>query len=163
MTDIAPLEFWLFLQVGLEALLIGLMVIFLFRFRRSKGLGGRMPEELTATISRFISDSEKISREFTENLKEKKEISLNLLLKLERKINEMNRLLERAEQNLSQAGLTQPGGREPDQNNPAAPENRALVLKLASQGMAVEEIARRTRLFRGEVELILNLEKQVNL
>jgi len=159
---LAPLEFWLFLQIGLEALLIGLMVIFLFRFRRSKNFAGRIPEELTTTISRFISDSEKLSKEFTENLRQKKEISLNLLLKLERKINEMNRLLERAEQNLSQTGVSRPGGLEPDQNNPATPENRALVLKLAGQGMAVEEIARRARLLRGEVELILDLEKQFN-
>jgi hypothetical protein len=44
--------------------------------------------------------------------------------------------------------------------NPSAPETRALVLKLAAGGLGVAEIARKVRLHRGEVELILQLEQQ---
>ncbi len=157
-----PLEMWLILQVVLEALLILLMIVFLFKLRK-RPPAGHAPEEYQAFMERFLSESEKLSQQFTENLKQKKEISLSLLLKLERKINEMNRLLEKAEKGLAQADLSRGPAMDEDKVNPAAPENRALVVRLAGQGKSVEEIARAAKLHRGEVELILDLEKQFTL
>jgi len=156
--NLAPMEFWLLFQVVLEAIIVFLIIFFLVRLRRASVFSGRGPRELEGTIERFLSESEKLSATFTENLKQKKELSLSLLLKLERKINEMNILLERAERSLSQAEI--PGSPDMDKANPATPESRALVLKLANKGQSVEEIARAARLHRGEVELILDLEKQ---
>ncbi|MDY6851382.1 MAG: hypothetical protein SV487_04800 [Thermodesulfobacteriota bacterium] len=156
--NIAPMEFWLLFQVVLEAIIVILIIFFLVRLRRASAFSGPGPRELEETLERFLSESEKLSVAFTENLKQKKELSLSLLLKLERKINEMNILLERAERNLSQAEMS--GSPDMDKANPATPENRALVLKLAGKGQSVEEIARTARLHRGEVELILDLEKQ---
>ena len=114
-------------------------------------------------MERFLVESEKLSANFTKTLQHKKEISVNLLLQLERKINDMNRLLEKAEANLSEAERSAKPFIDPGKANPAAPENRALVIKLADQGLSVEEIARKAHLHRGEVVLILDLEKQFNL
>jgi len=161
----APLEFWMLIQIGLEALLIVLMLVFLVSVRR-RGRGGSVQtDELQSSIEHFISESEKLSETFTNNLRQKKELSLGLLLKLERKINELNRQLERAEQDLARVGTARPAlpPVDDDKANPASPESRALVLKLAGQGRSVEEIARQARLHRGEVELILDLEKKFAL
>ncbi|MEW6266657.1 MAG: hypothetical protein AB1641_26595 [Thermodesulfobacteriota bacterium] len=161
---ISSLEIWLILQVALEALLLALMVAFLLRLRRVKQAGpAALPPEVDQAMQRFLTESEKLSTAFSEALRQKKELSVNLLLKLERKISEMQRLLDQAEQKLSQAARSTETSPDSDKANPAAPENRTLVLRLAEQGLSVEEIARKARLHRGEVELILDLEKRINL
>ncbi|MBU2548536.1 MAG: hypothetical protein KKB20_09020 [Proteobacteria bacterium] len=160
MTYQSSLEMWLVLQAALEAVLVLLMVVFLVRLRRLSGPRGREAEEARAAAERFLEESEKLSKAFTENLKQKKELSVGLLLKLEHKIQAMNDLLKRAEENLSQAERAHGATPPEEQANPAAPESRALVIRLAERGLSIEEIAREARLHRGEVELILDLEKQ---
>ncbi|MBW2090607.1 MAG: hypothetical protein JRI34_00590 [Deltaproteobacteria bacterium] len=161
--DMSNLQLWLAFQILLEGILLALILIFFMRLRHIRNAKFQSPEHLETSINQFINESEKLSAHFSENLKEKKELSLSLLLKLERKINEMNQLLEKAEEQLSQTAQTQLSAMPSDQNNPAAPESRALVLKLAAKGHSIEEIARTARLHRGEVELILDLEKQFNI
>ena len=119
-----------------------------------------MPGAVQEAMERFLVESEKLAETFSRTLEEKKELSVNLLLQLEHKINEMNRLLERAEKGLAEAKSPPVRITETERANPAAPENRALVIRLAEQGLGVEEIARRSKLHRGEVELILDLERQ---
>jgi DNA-directed RNA polymerase specialized sigma24 family protein len=158
--DLAPMELWLALQIALEGLLVLLMLVFLGRLRRLSGSKPEIPSNLNEAMERFLRESDKLSKVFNENLQEKKDLSMNLLLMLERKTNEMKRLLEHAEKMDVQV---KDGGRPEDirdKANPAAPENRALVLRLSGQGLSIEEIARQARLHRGEVELILDLEKQ---
>lgn len=163
MSNFDPVITWIFLQVALEAVLVLLMIILFLRLRRLRGPFGRGPEELQAAVERFLSDSERISENFSENLRQKKELSVSLLLALERKINEMGVLMERAEQNRLQTDPARTPIPETPQANPATPESRALVLKLAGRGLSLEDIARKARLNRGEVELILDLEKQFNV
>ncbi|MFH1091376.1 MAG: hypothetical protein V1742_07390 [Pseudomonadota bacterium] len=163
MTNLATIETWFLLQAALEALLVLLMIFFLLRLRGLKKSTAVVPEEIKAPMERFIKVSERLSAAFTETLRQKKDLSVSLLLKLERKINELNQLLERAEQDLSQARSSPAPTADTEKSNPAAPENRALVIRLADQGLSMEEIARRSRLHRGEVELILDLEKQFNI
>lgn len=161
--DLLSLQFWLAFQIILEGFLLALIIIFFLRLRRLGDSKIQTPEHIEESLNRFITESEKLSVHFTENLKQKKEISLSLLLKLERKINEMNQLLERAEGGLAKAAPSQVSSLPSGKNNPAAPESRALVLKLAAKGHSIEEIARTALLHRGEVELILDLEKQFDL
>jgi hypothetical protein len=82
-------------------------------------------------MEHFLEESKKVSEAFTENLNQKKELSINLLLKLERKIAEMDRLIKRADRDLSGSVRSNLPINEPEKANPAAPENRALVIKLA--------------------------------
>ena len=161
--DLLSLQFWLAFQIILEGFLLALIIIFFLRLRRLGDSKIQTPEHIEEALNRFITESEKLSVHFTENLKQKKELSLSLLLKLERKINEMNQLLERAEGGLAKAAPDKVSSLPSGKNNPAAPESRALVLKLAAKGHSIEEIARTALLHRGEVELILDLEKQFDL
>lgn len=155
------LETWLFLQIILEVILIILMLAFLVRSRRPSANLPEISPEVKKAMNHFLGESEKLAATFNETLRQKKDLSVNLLLKLERKIAELNRMLEKAERALTTVTPAQAPVLDPDKANPAAPENRALVLKLAEQGISVEEIARRARLHRGEVELIIDLEKQL--
>lgn len=163
MTDINAMEMWFVLQVTLEAFLVILMIVFLLKLKHRVRGETQVPQELQSAMERFLNESERLSETFSQNLKQKKELSVSLLLKLERKINEMKSLLEEAERDLSKAGHSRLSLPESDKANPAAPENRALVLKLADRGLGIEEIARKAHLHRGEVELIIDLERQFKL
>jgi hypothetical protein len=162
LTEINPLALWIALQVALEAILVVLMVVFLLKLKKlGRETKPSIPTaDLAAVMDRFVKESQRLSDSFTETLNRKKDLSVQLILRIEDKIQEMKRLLERAESGLAKAAFHPPPYEEEEKANPAAPENRALVLRLARQGHGAEEIARRTKLIRGEVELILDLEKK---
>ncbi len=157
------MELWFVLQVTLEAFLVVLMIVFLLKLKHRGHGDAQVPQELQSAMERFLNESERLSETFSQTLKQKKELSVSLLLKLERKINEMKSLLEETERDFSKAGHSRHPMPESDKANPAAPENRALVIKLADQGLSIEEIARKAHLHRGEVELIIDLERQFKL
>ena len=156
-------QFWLAFQIVLEGVIVVFMVVFFLRLRRLGASKLQAPKDIEDSFNHFVTVSQKLSTHLSDNLKQKKDLSLNLLLKLERKINEMNQLLEKAEQGLAKSAQARDFTLSSSKNNPAAPESRALVLKLAAKGLDVGDIARQARLHRGEVELILDLEKQLEL
>lgn len=161
--NLPNMEIWFSFQIFLEAVIVVFMVILFIRIRNLSAPGKHLPDNIDPGIEKFIEESKKLSDHFSENLAEKKELSLNLLLKLERKINELNLLLERAEKETNKQKASIDLTLPVDKENPAAPESRALVLKLSSKGMSVEEIARKAKLHRGEVELILDLERHFEI
>lgn len=166
------------LQLGIELLLVVLVIVLWRRSGRPvKTDPARLPENFAASMEKFIADSEKISAAFAANLKNKKELSADLILKLDRRLSEYQGLLKQTEAALAQArlearellkpraasGLPAQAPAVEGKANPAAPEVRALVLQLAKKGLSPEEIASRARLHIGEVELIIDLEKQFSL
>jgi plasmid maintenance system antidote protein VapI len=172
-----PIKEVILVQIILEVFLLVLLVLVLFRTGRkdSKSEPASIPTELQSTISRFITESEKISQSFSQNLEDKKNLSADLILKLDKRLGTYRELLKDTEASMARAitklseanqeGLRlstlQSGG--DGKANPAAPEVRALVLKLAKEGHSVEEIAEQAHLHRGEVELIIDLENQFNI
>jgi DNA-directed RNA polymerase specialized sigma24 family protein len=116
-----------------------------------------------------------LSQSFSQNLEDKKNLSSDLILKLDTRLEYYRKLLsdteaslERAINKLNEANkegirLSTLQNTVSDKANPAAPEVRALVLKLAKEGLTIEEIAVRTHLHRGEVELIIDLENQFTI
>lgn len=154
------LETWILIQVLLDAALIAGLAVFFIKIKRMTEPAAKARAQMDQSIERFIAESEKIGQQFTANLLEKKELSQALATKLEARIIELRRLLDQAENSLASARTkTRPPAQAP-RLNPAAPEARALVLKMAGQGCGVEEIAARCRLNRGEVELIMALARQ---
>jgi exonuclease VII large subunit len=168
------------LQSGVEILLLILLVVVLWRTRGKADLAQEdkgttaapvlLPDKVKETIERFLSESEKISQAFEANLKNKKELSADLILKLDRRLTDYQNLLNKTEEaiktgekrlaQLTENGVALVAASEHGQANPAAPETRALVLRLAKKGLSVEDIAVSSKLLRGEVELIINLEKE---
>lgn len=166
----------IFLQLLLEIVLFILLVL-IWR-RTSRRDRPRLPDDLSASMEHFLSEAEKISRTFTENLRDKKELSADLILKLDRRLAEYQALLKLTEASLASAQKkaaeirsalpsAAPAAPVPPPSegkaNPAAPEVRALVLQLAKKGCSPEEIASKAKLRLGEVELIIDLERQFNV
>jgi hypothetical protein len=161
-------------QSVLEIILVALLIVSL---RKSGRLGGRsepavVPEKLAAGMERFLTESERISETFQATLKDKKDLTTDLILKLDRRLADYRTLMEEVDEavRLAERRLQELGGavasaaaETEGKANPAAPEVRAMVLQLAKKGLSVEDIAVRSRLHRGEVELIIDLESQFGL
>jgi hypothetical protein len=166
------------LQLGLEVLLAALLVVILRRTRRrDQEDPARMPDNLKNSIETFLAESEKIAVTFEQNLRDKKNLSADLILKLDRRLSDYQALLKQTEAGLAAAQKklaelknTQAAPKAAPipaafsaaegKANPAAPEVRALVLQMAKKGHSPEEIATKARLHLGEVELIIDLERQ---
>ncbi|MDR0881761.1 MAG: hypothetical protein LBP55_04375 [Candidatus Adiutrix sp.] len=169
----------LLLQLAIEALLVVLVVVVLKRSRSAgRGDPARMPENLKNSIEQFLADSEKIAQTFERNLADKKNLSADLILKLDRRLSEYQILLKQTEAGFNAAqkklaalksapaaakGADLAAPVPEGKANPAAPEVRALVLQMARKGHTPDEIAAKTRLHRGEVELIIDLDHQFTL
>lgn len=170
------------LQLAIEALLVVLLLVIWKRTRaagRVEADPARMPDNLRNSIEKFLAESEKIAASFAQNLKDKKDLSADLILKLDRRLSDYQILLKQTEAsfNAAQKRLAElrnntaqarppagpPVSAAEGKANPAAPEVRALVLQMAKKGHSPEEIAAKARLHIGEVELIIDLERQFNV
>ena len=160
-----------FAQVALEILLVILLLVIWRRTRaaaRPEEPAG-LPDTWRHSLENFLAEAEKLSANFERNLEDRKNLSADLILKLDRRLSDYQLLLKQTEASLGQAqkklaGLRQDSaGPAAAQANPAAPEVRALVLQMAKKGHPPEEIAAKARLHLGEVELIIDLERQFNL
>ena len=161
-----------FTQVALEIILVILLMVI---WRRTKVVRpeetARPPENWQHSLEHFLEEAEKLSATFERNLADKKNLSADLILKLDRRLSDYQVLLKQTEASFDSAQkklaeLRQSNAGPPaavQEANPAAPEVRALVLQMAKKGHSPEEIAAKARLHLGEVELIIDLERQFSL
>jgi hypothetical protein len=159
------------MQVAVEILLVILLLVLWRRTRavRSEDPAG-LPENWQHSLENFLAEAEKLSANFERNLADRKNLSTDLILKLDRRLSDYQLLLKQTETSFNSAqkklaGLRQDGAGPAvaQEANPAAPEVRALVLQMAKKGHSPEEIAAKVRLHLGEVELIIDLERQFSL
>jgi hypothetical protein len=162
-----------FTQVALEIILVILLMII---WRRTKAVRPeefpRPPENWQQPLEHFLAEAERLSAAFERNLEDKKNLSADLILKLDRRLSDYQDLFKQIEAGcdsarkdlaeLDQSKASQAAAAA-QEANPAAPEVRALVLQMAKKGHPPEEIAAKARLHLGEVELIIDLERQFNL
>jgi hypothetical protein len=181
-----PVKEVLYFQIVLELVLMVLLFWFLWRTKTSKGSKDSkdsqaldqepkvaLPQDFKDSLERFLAEAEKLSAVFAQNLEDKKKLTTDLILKLDARLKDYQALLTFTEEALVKAlgklkeiedyGIQQSQNSLSQKANPAAPEVRALVLKLAKEGQSVEDIALRSHLHRGEVELILDLENQFKI
>ena len=160
-----------FTQVALEIVLV---ILLLLIWRRTRAVQTEetayLPENWQEPLEKFLAEAESLSKTFERNLDDKKNLSADLILKLDRRLSDYQVLLKQTEASFNSAqkklaelrqGATAPA--TDAQANPAAPEVRALVLQMAQKGHSPEEIAAKARLHLGEVELIIDLERQFSL
>ena len=160
-----------FMQVALEIVLVILLLIIWRRTRTAKTEEtARPPENWQQPLEKFLEEAERLSATFERNLNDKKNLSTDLILKLDRRLSDYQVLLKQTEASFNSAqkklaelrkDAAAPSADAPA--NPAAPEVRALVLQMAKKGHSAEEIAAKARLHLGEVELIIDLERQFSL
>jgi len=160
-----------FMQVALEVILVILLLVI---WRRTRAVRieetPRLPEDWQQPLEKFLEEAGRLSAAFERNLEDKKNLSADLILKLDRRLSDYQALLKQTEAAFNKAQKKMAGLRQGDnapaadaQANPAAPEVRALVLQMAKKGHPPEEIAAKARLHLGEVELIIDLERQFSL
>jgi hypothetical protein len=171
----APPQELLLAQLGLELVLLVLLLALLWRIwkRPQAALGELLPGKASDILERFLSESQRITETFAKSLEDRQRISTSIIDELDRALNgyrdllveietAVNESIHRLDQLRKEEGLVPPGlqAGSDGKANPAAPEVRALVLKLHKEGLNIEDIAVRSRLHRGEVELILELARQ---
>jgi len=159
-----------YVQVAVEILLVLMLLIL---WRRTRAARPEEPAGLPGnwhnSLENFLAEAEKLSATFERNLEDRKNLSADLILKLDRRLSDYQLLLKQTEASLGSAQKKLAGLRQesaaaaPAAANPAAPEVRALVLQMAKKGHPPEEIAAKARLHLGEVELIIDLERQFTL
>jgi len=158
-------------QIALEIVLVILLLII---WRRTKAPRteetARLPENWQQPLEKFLEEAERLSETFERNLDDKKNLSSDLILKLDRRLSDYQALLKQTEASFNSAQKKLAELRKDAappaadaQANPAAPEVRALVLQMAKKGHSAEEIASKVRLHIGEVELIIDLDRQFSL
>jgi hypothetical protein len=163
-----------FTQVALDIVLVILLMVI---WRRTRPVrpeeSPRPPENWQQPLEHFLAEAEKLSAAFERNLEDKKNLSADLILKLDRRLSDYQALFKQIEAGcdsarkelaeLDQSKASQTATAAAQEANPAAPEVRALVLQMAKKGHSPEEIAAKARLHLGEVELIIDLERQFSL
>jgi hypothetical protein len=166
---------FMLMQGALEIVILIVLIFFLWRTKKRSEVvdPAAMPNNLKESIERFLTESERIAEVFQVNLRDKKDLTTDLILKLDGRLMDYRELLRITEEAIvaAQNKLEELGGElnkklqssEQSKANPAAPEVRAQVLQLAKKGLSVEDIAVRSKLDRGEVELIIDLENQFNV
>ena len=178
--SIETLSNLMLVQFVMEAILVTIIVIMVKKSKRNEKTDpAQMPENLKNSIEKFLIDSENIAQVFAKTLKDKKNLSADLILKLDRRLSDYQDILKQTDAsfNIAKKNLdelkknqqlqqtVQPSAPSSTSNkaNPAAPEVRAQVLKMAKEGHPPEAIASKVHLHLGEVELIIDLERQFSV
>lgn len=147
--------------VLLDALLLVAFVIFIARLRRVWGTVRSIEdiEKLLVPIQDFLDAAGRTGAEMEQNLAERRRIMSRLLAGLDEKAAELRQLITAAEAagtGRAPAPVTAAAASE----RPSLPTSHQRVLDLAEQGRDVEQIAAELAIPRGEVQLILDLNRK---
>jgi len=147
--------------VVLDALLLVVFVIFIARLRRVWGTVRSIEdiEKLLAPIQDFLDAAGRTGEEMEQNLAERRRIMTGLLDGLDDKAAELRRLITAAEA-AGTGRAPAPPAAAAASNRPSLPTSHQRVLDLAEQGRDVEQIAAELAIPRGEVQLILDLNRK---
>lgn len=146
-------------QLAADALLIGAVVLLMFKLRSPAGL----PKSATpADLERFLGEAGRLGKEFDRLLSEKRELVGTTLATLDARIAQLKQMASELERiQLPASPAPAPPAAPAPQVTPGQENQsfRAQVLALARQGQTVPQIAQATGRPRGEVELVLGLSK----
>lgn len=159
-------EFWVLVQMAITLALVVLMIFYL----KSLGPEGRQEryrddnrsaeaaDHIIAMLEPLLKEADNSARAFEEQIREKKKIIGSLNEKLDDRITSLNLLLNRAEVLLSPSPRRDTGtdaGEEVKLH-----EIQDAIIKLHEKGVDPESIASRLAVTRGEVELVIDLNRK---
>lgn len=114
-------------------------------------------EEGIKIFESLLSDADQASENFSEEIKKKYDTIKNISTELDRRIDSINMLLNRADIILSHNGKKDV---QADQPAKSILLKQKEIVELDDKGCDVEEIANRLLIPKGEVKLILDLNKK---
>ncbi len=127
----------------------GLILVYLFQDRRQKRNSVETDElkSLINSLSTLIEESDRASRELISALNQRHRRTAELLEEMDTKEGRLKKAVQKTEQILSEKG-----GAE-------GTDAYAEASRLADLGLKIEEIAKRVRLPKGEIEVVLGLKR----
>jgi hypothetical protein len=138
-------------QITLDLVLIVLVLVFFTKRQRSIVVPG--PEELLASFDRIIQETKEIASVFDANLQERQQLIQQVLVQLDARLEEARKTVEQLQTLHSAHPQSVP------QDIPTRNVEQQEILRLARQGLDADTIAQRIKKPRGEVELILKLQR----
>ena len=151
------LKFLIFAQIGID---IAIVIFFVFLNRKLRPLNSDKSLQKGAKLfESLLIDADKISDQLKEELKEKHKLIKGLNEKLDKRIMSLNVLLNRADALLS----SYDGESSDAKDNPASLKSREKeIISLAKEGRDLEKIAQILSVPKGEVKLVLDLNKKLS-
>lgn len=143
-----------YFQIGIDALLCGLILYFLWRVGKKTAAPGPGDEQMRQELQRLIAESQQSAQQFLDALAEGRKTLKELAYALDEKETRLQALCLRAEA-LTVHTMPEAGSGEP---SPAFID-REQVLRMAKEGASIPDIVRQTSLTEGEVHLIIDLAR----
>jgi len=149
------LKFLILAQIGIDFAIVIFFVLLIRKLRpinnaKSLHKGTKMFESL-------LVDADKISGQLREELEEKHQLINGLNEKLDKRVMSLNVLLNRADALLSSYDR---GPADANDNPVFFKSQEKEILKLAKKGIDLEKIAQILTIPKGEVKLVLDLNKR---
>jgi len=154
------MEFWVFLQIVIDAILLVIISFYLIRDRKRqiKYPFEEINEErlriLSESFNEMMHESKRITDDIHESIDKEKGSLQQLFDKLESKKEEVAQSVREADRLLQELQRPIHGNSIKSEINN---EKYKRALKLAQEGLSVDDIAETLELPKGEVELILDL------
>jgi hypothetical protein len=139
-------------QIVLDVILIVVVLVFFMRRPKALVIPGR--DELLASFERIIRETKEIAEAFDSNLEQRQQLIQQVLTQLDSRLEEAQITVDQ----LQNKPLTHSLNTTPPEGS-SRQEEQQEIQRLASQGLDVETIAQRIKKPRGEVELILKLQR----
>jgi len=136
--------------MGVEATVVLTFLLLLRYIRRDpqRLAGARPASPRVHSVSNWVRESEKICETLSKNLEEKKEIADRLVMQLDEKIQTLQILIGKANQ--------EP---HPPTRGDGRRDLHTQIVEMAETGHDLSEIARRLQISKGEVQLALDLKR----
>jgi hypothetical protein len=140
-----------YIQMGIDALMCGLIIYFLWRVGKITAVHGPGSEPDRKELQRLIVESQQSAQQFLEALAEGRKALKEIAYTLDEKETRLQSICLRAE------ALTERVESKMDKGDTSSFIDREQVLRMANDGASIPDIVRKTGLTEGEVHLIIDL------
>ncbi len=142
-----------YIQMGIDALMCGLILYFLWRVGKISAVHGHGSESDRQELRRLIVESQQSAQQFLDALAEGRKALKEIAYTLDEKEARLQSVCLRAET------LTARVDPETGVDDASAFIDREQVLRMANDGASIPDIVRKTGLTDGEVHLIMDLAR----
>jgi hypothetical protein len=140
-----------YIQMGIDALMCGLIVFFLWRVGKiTAGPGNGLDRQ---ELQRLITESQQSAQQFLDALAEGRKALHEIAYTLDEKEARLQNACRRAEEVVARVE------RKTDAGDASSFVDREQVLRMANDGAPIPDIVRKTGLTEGEVHLVIDLAR----
>jgi Family of unknown function (DUF6115) len=150
------LKFLIFTQIGIDIAIVFFIIILIRKLRPLNS--GKSLREGTQIFESLLIDADRISSQLRKELGDKYQIIKGLNDKLDNRIMSLNVLLNRAAALLSSYDS---GSAEANDKSVSLKDSEKEILRLAREGLDLDQIAQVLSIPKGEVKLVLDLKNKL--